>query len=333
MRRHTPSLALVLAAWAAPLAAQAPVVSPAGDPSVDSDTIYALAVDPADHPEESYVLLLDDGIVTQQTDGTGSKTYRSVAQILNRDGVDAWAEHTFSYDSGRERFRLNWARVLDLDGNVVSAEPIHQQVMDVPVPEQSPVYTDYKRVRISLGGVEAGTLVDYSYTIERTAPVMPREFYDAWRITTGGTVRRSRYVLDVPEGYDLHLDESPGTTPTSDVTEGGREVREWAVSDQERIEPEVFADGEAADFLHHLSVSGPNTWSDIGRWYADLAKDRYDVGDDVMSVVAPVLDTADTPLAKLHALHRWVAQDIRYISISLGQGGYQPRMPADVVKT
>jgi len=35
----------------------------------------------------------------------------------------------------------------------------------------------------------------------------------------------------------------------------------------------------------------------------------------------------------IRAAHRWVAQDIRYVSIALGLGGYQPRAPATVVST
>ena len=34
------------------VAAQAPDISPKGDPSVQSDTIYTLAVDPAEHEGE-----------------------------------------------------------------------------------------------------------------------------------------------------------------------------------------------------------------------------------------------------------------------------------------
>ena len=40
---------------------------------------------------------------------------------------------------------------------------------------------------------------------------------------------------------------------------------------------------------------------------------------------------ARTRLDTIRAVHRWVAQDVRYVSVSLGIGGYQPRMPADVV--
>lgn len=337
MRHSTTALAFLLAAvagpLAAPLAAQAPVVGADGDPSVDADSIYALKVDAKDHPEESSVLLLDDGIVVQNEDGTGSRTYRTVAQVLNRDAVDGWSEETFGYDGAREKFRLNWARVIAPDGSVASSEPLHQQESDVPVPEQSPVYTDFKRVRISLAGVEPGAIVDYSYTIETVKPIMPREFFASWRITTGGTVRRSRYVLDTPVGYDLRLDETPGAQPTQVDTTGGRVVRQWAAADLKRIEPELFADPEDADFLKHVYAAGPNTWDDLGHWYAGLAHDRYAVDDSVWAAAEPMLDSADTPLGKLKALHRWVAQDIRYISISLGDGGFQPRMPAEVVST
>lgn len=279
------------------------------------------------------MLLLDDGIVVRQTDGTGSVTYRQVAQILNRDGIEPWAEQTFGYDGGRERFHLNWAKVVRLDGTVVSAKPIHQQVADVPVPEQSPVYTDLKRVRISLGGVDTATIVDYSYTIETVKPVMPREFYANWSINTGGTVRRSRYIVDVPEGYDLrevdhHLKVQPQVTHVN-----GRVVREWSTGNLERIEPELFADVDSADFLQHFANSGPNTWGDIGKWYAGLAKDRYAVTDSVMDAAREATADAHTSQEKIEALYRWVAQDFRYISISLGDGGYQPRTPAEVVRT
>jgi len=32
-------------------------------------------------------------------------------------------------------------------------------------------------------------------------------------------------------------------------------------------------------------------------------------------------------------VHRWVAQDFRYVSLALGIGGFQPRLPAAVLQT
>ena len=60
--RAAPAAGLLILLIARPVAAQAPVVTPNGDPSVKSDTIYSLAVNPADYPDQPYVYLLDDAL-------------------------------------------------------------------------------------------------------------------------------------------------------------------------------------------------------------------------------------------------------------------------------
>jgi hypothetical protein len=81
-RRLLLSLALLFASSA--ISAQAPKITPKGDPSVRSDTIYSLAVKASDYPEESFVYLLDDGVVRYEADGRGSTTYRQVVQVLTK---------------------------------------------------------------------------------------------------------------------------------------------------------------------------------------------------------------------------------------------------------
>ena len=75
--------ALLLLAVATALPAQAPKITQQGDPTVKSDTIYKLAVQAADHPEEEVVYLLDDGVVRLEADGRGTQTFRQIVQILN----------------------------------------------------------------------------------------------------------------------------------------------------------------------------------------------------------------------------------------------------------
>jgi len=118
------SLVLLLT-LTAPALAQAPRITPAGDPTVKDDTIYRLAVNPADHADDDYVYLLDDGVVRLEADGRGSRTYRQVVQIFTREAAETWGEQSFSYVSGRERLTLNWVRVVKPTGEVISARPTH----------------------------------------------------------------------------------------------------------------------------------------------------------------------------------------------------------------
>jgi hypothetical protein len=63
--------------------AQAPVTTAAGDPSVRADTIDSLAVDPANRPDASAVLLLNDAVVrigAASTSSASSAQTRTIAR-------------------------------------------------------------------------------------------------------------------------------------------------------------------------------------------------------------------------------------------------------------
>jgi transglutaminase-like putative cysteine protease len=73
------------------------------------------------------------------------------------------------------------------------------------------------------------------------------------------------------------------------------------------------------------------TWSDIGTWYADLARGRRDASPQLKQKVAELTAAAPSLLAKMQALGAFVQDDIRYVAIELGIGGYQPHAAADVL--
>src|SRR5262245_60067401 len=199
--------ALLLLLAAAPVAAQAPRITQQGDPSVKSDTIYKLAVKAQDHPNENAVFLLDDGVVRLEADGTGTETFRQIVQVLKPEAVEDYREFSFSYAPGHEKFTLNWIRVLSADGKVISEGPSHVQDSDVPAKMGDPVYSDRRVKRVSLSGVELGTIVDYSYTREELKPFLAGDFFHSWSVSTGLTVKRSRLIVDVPATLNLRLHE------------------------------------------------------------------------------------------------------------------------------
>lgn len=317
---------------AAPALAQSPRITPEGDPSIQNDTIYSLAVDPGDHPEESFIYLLDDGVLRLEADGRGSRTYRQVVQILDKDAVERWGERTFGYYSSRQRLTVNWARVIATDGTVISESPAHEQVLDVPVPEASPVFTDRKQHRISLSGVEPGTIIDYSYTVETFDPVMPGDFHSGWTITTGRTTRRSRLILDLPADLEPRISERNLGSMRRVEEVDGRKIYFWEAAEIPRTEGQLFASNE--NTIHQgLTITAGVSWEDVARWYHSLSADRYALTPEIRAALSEVLEGAATREDSLRAVHRWIAQDFRYVSLSLGIGGYQPRTPEAVFET
>ena len=322
----------LLALVARPAVSQAPRVTPAGDPSVRNDTIYKLAVNPADYADDDYVYLLDDGVLRFEPDGRGSRTYRQVVQILNQDGAEAWGEQSFSYSSGSERLTVNWIRVLKPNGDVISAQPAHEQESLAPVAFDAPVYSDEKVRRVTLSGVAPGTLVDWSYTVERVKPLVPGDYYSGWRVTTGLLTRRSRLIVDVPSSVTPRIQERNVHFKRLDVESHGRRVYTWATKDVQKIQGEPFA-ASPNTLSVHIDVAAPISWADLAKWYAGLSTGRYALNPALETQLAEHVKDAHTLEDSLRAVHRWVSQDFRYVSLSLGIGGYLPRMPAQVLET
>ena len=329
---RTLTAAISLTLVSSPALAQAPHITPAGDPSVNADTIYRLAVKPEQFPEESGVLLLDDGVLHIEADGREESTYRQIIEILRPEAVDRYREQQFSYAPKHQRFTLNWIRVVKPDGTVVSAAPSQVQESDVPAQFGDPTYSDQKVVRVSLTGVAPGTLVDLSYTTTELKPFLPGDFFDSWNVSSGPQVMRSRYVVDVPAGLTPRIREENLNFARTEKSANGRHVYAWATSNIKSIKSEAFESDSNGVYMS-VMVSSPITWAAIGKWYAGNARNRYVTSPAVDSAITQAVKGARTLDDSIRAVHRWVAQDIRYVSIALGLGGYQPRSPDEVVRT
>lgn len=329
---RTLAVLAALSLAAAALHGQAPRITERGDPSVRDDSLYRLSVKASDYPDEDAVTILDDGVVIVNADGTDSRTYRVIAQVLTQDAVEGLAERTFGYDGSRQRFRLNWARVIGADGHVISAGPEHDQESLAPVSQSSPVYTDQKIRRITMGGVVPGVMVDYSYTIENIKPMIPGDFLGSWSVHTGRPTLRSRYVVELPTALNARVKEHNLTFRRRERRVGGSVVYDWSTHDVPKIEGEPFMADSNGVFMS-IELGGSVTWQQIARWYHGLEAGRYELTPEIEAKVAEVVKDARTLDDSLRAVHRWVAQDFRYVSLSLGMGGYQPRRPASVFQT
>ena len=129
-----------------------------------------------------------------------------------------------------------------------------------------------------------------------------------------------------------HLIERNLTFRREERVAKGRRTYIWATQDVPRVRPEDFMADSNGVYMS-IGLTGPVEWDGIGRWYAGLARDRYQLNDKLRAKLPSVLAGARTADDTLRAIQRWVAQDIRYVSIALGLGGYQPRSPAEVFAT
>ncbi|MGH7583252.1 MAG: DUF3857 domain-containing transglutaminase family protein [Gemmatimonadales bacterium] len=300
--------------------------------TVANDSIYALAVDSAAYREYPFVYLLDEGIVRYETDGRGTRTYHQVVQILKPAGVARWAEQRVAYQPDREKVIVNWMRVVKPSGEVISDKPTQAQTSDVPAAVANPVYTETKVIRYSLADVAPGTLVDLSWTIETTHPPMPGDGLNSWNISLPTPGMRSHFAVDVPVSITPHIVEQHLDFKRTEKVANGRRIYSWAAQNVMPPKGEMFAPDSSLPAMS-VRVGLPITWDGIGKWYNSLSRDRYVLSAADAAVVDSIVRSAKSRADTLDDLHRWIAQDLRYVSVALGIGGYQPREPDATIAT
>ncbi|HYK11992.1 MAG TPA: DUF3857 domain-containing protein [Gemmatimonadales bacterium] len=320
-------LALLLVPGAA--SAQSLKLSRAAASPVSEDSIYALRVDSAAYPGHDVVLLLDEVTVKAEADGRYVYTLHRVVQLLNSDAVDNWGQITFWYNKDRQRATLNHLRVIGPDGKILQDGPAHREDVNPPADQGAPEITDRRGIQVTVGSLAPGVLIDYSYTAEKLKPPVAGDFSYFWDINGEPPIRRSRFTLDAPVTLKANVRTRNLAGDPVDTVIAGRRIRHWDLADLPSVNRQRYA-GSPNGVQAWIWVSGNVTWKDIGNWYDSLATGRYELPAAVLTAHAQQLKGAKTLTDSLSATYRWVSQDMRYVSLSLGDGSYQPRTPREV---
>jgi transglutaminase-like putative cysteine protease len=297
-----------------------------------ADSIYLSAVKPTDFPDDAVVWLLDEGVYRTEPDGRTNQTIRQVIQILKPEGANMYQEQRLTWNPERQKLTVNWMKVVKPDGSVVAEHPEQMQDSDVPAAMGTPMYTASKVRRISLSGLEPGTILDFSVTTETFKPAMDGDFLQSWRVTPAIHVVRSNLVVDLPDGFKPRIVEKNLDFKRTERVVKGRRIYTWATSKVPRLRGEAYAPDSLSPVMT-VMISPPVTWAAIGQRYLPIAREAYAITPSVEEKMAKVLTGSRSLDDSVAALHKWIAQDIRYVSIALGQGGYVPRSAEAVVRT
>jgi hypothetical protein len=287
---------------------------------------------PAHDDKTDAVLLYAETVLTVLPNGKVKRLERKAYRILRPEGA--------GYGTVRADF--------DAQTHITSLHAwcIPANGKDFAVGERDAVETAYF-------GVEDGTLIsDLRTELLRIPAAVPgsvvgyekeqdeRPYFlaDEWVVQEEVPTLQTHYTLQLPSGWSYraawlnHGEEEP--------TVSAGATAQWVVANVPamRIEPHMPPwRGIAPRLVIAVlppsgSVGGLQSWSEVGKWYTDLSRGRRDPSPEIRQKVADLTAGISDPLAKMRALAAFVQNDIRYVAIELGIGGYQPHSAAEVFR-
>jgi transglutaminase-like putative cysteine protease/Flp pilus assembly protein TadD len=262
-------------------------------------------------------------------DGSQVSETEAVIRIQSQAGVEAFGQLVFGYSSATEKLEVEYVRVRKPDGRLVITPDSTAQDFAPDVLKEAPMYSDYRQRHISVTALQPGDTLEYRTVTRVTTPLAAGNFWYEYTFPKGVVINEDRLELDVPKARDVKLKTPTRQPQTQEI--GDRRIYTWVVKD---IKPDRDKNKDEDD-----EETGPDVqlttftdWKQVAQWYAKLQGERMTVDDSVRKKADELVKGAATPAEKARRLYDFVARNIRYVSISLGVGRYQPHSSADVLQ-
>ena len=240
-------------------------------------------------------------------------------------GVRMLGERKISYNSTLEDVEVLEAYTIQPDGTRI-AVPLDKIRTQDDVEEDGAIYSDSKSKVIIYPKLEVGSQVYYRAKSVLHTPQFPGHFF-MWE-------HYSPHVRYESVNVELTHDVGIEVGVRNKGMQGGKleasslpnTVSYKFTFSQDKVYPGEESRADLADFAPNFSASTFKTYADVGTAYQVRAKDMAKVTPTIQTLANDLIQKANaqTTLDKVKVLHHWVAQNIRYLGIYVGAGGYVP---------
>lgn len=284
----------------------------------------------AAHPDYSHQAAVIQSIrtaVSFNNDGTGTRDTTARVRVQSNAGVQRYGVLVFPYPRASERLDVDYVRVRQPDGTVVSTPPSAVEEVTSKVTLQAPEYSDYHEKHVVVKGLSPGSELEYHVQYRIIHPLVPGQFWFDYDFAKTGIVLDEELQVSVPAGRPVKV-KSPGMQPV--VTEqAGRRTYQWKSSNLKDVPVRLYPLGQLP--APSVLVSTFQSWDEVGRWWGGLEKAQAAPTPEIRAQAAKLTQSLTTEAQKIRAIYHYVATQFHYVSVSFGIGRYRPHAADDVL--
>jgi cellulose synthase operon protein C len=268
-------------------------------------------------------------VTTVFPNGLASRFRQIVFQPLTDEGAAAAREYAFDYQGDRQTVTLRAAKVYRQDGKVDEAIESGEGGANNPA---IAMYTSTRAFYVHFPRLSAGDVVELRYRVEDVSPrnEIADYFGEVEYMGSDEPIASSEYVLITPKARAFHVNASsvPGLHRET-KEDGDRRIDRFFAENVPPVASEPVMPSYA-EVLPHVHVSTFQTWDEVGVWYWGLARDQFDVDDEVRKKVKEITKGLGDDASKVKAIYKY-ATETRYVALEFGMEGIRPRRCAQTL--
>jgi len=271
------------------------------------------------YPDNSLLILYDDGIQQLNKDGTQYSRSRYSVKIMNESELTN-SILSFYHEKGSHEVNILMARSISEDGKITY---LSQSDITYTTPKQDLEFFSGKKdiyiIRAVIPEVKAGSIIDYEYEIIEARPEDENQFYTNWFFGGDNPVYESSVKFIVPENKNFYW-VSRNFAPYSDKPEIINKDGYKIYSFKRGEHPPFVAEPDCppkSDLLPFVLGSTFKDQTYLSGWISKFLKERINSNDKMKETVQQILKekNAKSEVEKLSVIYRFVQEFIHYRSI------------------
>ena len=296
----------------------------AGQPETSPPQPTAAATDAgsADHSREDAVFEQYTMDVTFDGDGTYRQESSARVRIQSDGAVQQFGVIPFPYESANERVESIEVRVRKPDGTVVVTPDANIQDLASEVARTAPTYSDAREKQVPVKALGVGDVLEYHEVLLHTRAEAQGHFWYAYDFFKDRIVLDETLSISVPAQKYVKV-SSPSLKPAT-REENGRTIYTWKSSCSQAPKTDEEEAAPPRRPRPAVQLTTFRNWEEVGQWYGALQQSRLEVSDAIRAKAAELTAGLNSNLEKQRAIYQFVSTKFRYISISFGEGRFQP---------
>ena len=273
----------------------------------------------------SYTVVKSSSKFEVNQDASYTQYLEEQARVDTPQGVRMLGERKISYNSTLENVEVLEAYTIQPDGTRISV-PLDKIRTQDETADDGAIYSDSKSKVIIYPKLEVGSQVYYRAKSVQHTPEFPGHFF-LWEHYSPH-VRYENVTVELV--HDVGIEVGVSTKGMQggklDMPPKSQTVAYKFTFKQDTAYPNEDSRVDLPDFAPHFAASTFKTYADVGQAYQVRAKEKAAVTPAIQALAQELVQKANaqTTLDKVKVLHHWVAQNIRYLGIYVGAGGYVP---------
>lgn len=285
----------------------------------------------SDYPNANVLVVFDSTLVKVQESGLSYTYTHQLFKVLTSRGALDKRIIKYGYDPLSAWAEIKKVKIYRKDGSV---EELDSEVFDYPAPARM-IYWGAREKMIEVGKLEPGDAVEvflfrkgFTYALlynegddDRYIPPMRGHFYDIVPFWSSDPVVEKVYQTSIPADKNVQYEFYNGEAKSSVILEGDNMVYTFSKKDIKPIkrEPNMVANDDVAP---KLLISTSPDWKAKSLWFYGVNEDygSFESTPEIDLKVDEILAKAQNEEDSISLLTHWVADEIRYSGISMGEG-------------